>query len=375
MSALLVDDVSDMEEFKSGKLTVLPNPKPDNESKESKPKPISKPVIRNAGDLLADSTIKPPPLLIDGLLHQGLKAVVAGPPKAGKTLVLMDMAMCVANGIPFLEHQTTQSRALFINMEVPEPFIRNRIQALVNKKNETADKPLELTNLDVLTLRGQDGTFEDTFKVLAKEIRSSNYGLIIVDPIYKGMVGRDENSSKDMSALCLTIEKLASDSGAAVVYAHHFSKGRKGATDVLDRMSGSGVFARDADTIINLTPHKDDDCYVMETVTRNLASPDPVVLQRDYPVLVVRPDLNSKDLEGKPGRPSIDDEDELLGLLKEPLSYGEWSKKADSELEMKKGSFETRRKKLIEAGKVEKDGDGKWCRVETPSPSPAEDET
>lgn len=368
MSALFVDEVAQMEAVRSGRIAVLPDPAPDPEPMSDRPHTV-RPRIRNAGELLADSSIKPPPLLIAGLLHQGLKAVVAGPPKAGKTLVLMDMGLSVANGIPFLEHETNKGRVLFINMEVPEPFLRNRIQAQVNKKNESADKPLELTNLDVLTLRGLDESFEETFKAASAAIAAGNYSLIIVDPIYKGMVGRDENSSKDMSELCMTIEKLASNSGAAVVYAHHFSKGRKGATDVLDRMSGSGVFARDADTIINLTPHKDDDCYTMETVTRNLASPDPVVLQRDYPVFVVRPDLDSNDLEGRVGRPGIDDEDELLELLDEPLSYGDWLKKAEVELELKKGSFDTRRKKLLASGKIRKNEDEKWCRVASSSPA------
>ena len=45
-------------------------------------------------------------------------------------------------------------------------------------------------------------------------------------------------------------------SGAAILYAAHFSKGNQAGKDAIDRISGSGVFGRDADTLIILTKHE-----------------------------------------------------------------------------------------------------------------------
>jgi hypothetical protein len=38
----------------------------------------------------------------------------------------------------------------------------------------------------------------------------------------------------------------------------------------MDRMSGSGVFARDADTILTLTEHEVEGCFAVEMNLRNL---------------------------------------------------------------------------------------------------------
>ena len=49
--------------------------------------------------------------------------------------------------------------------------------------------------------------------------------LIIIDAIYEGLGGRDENSTGDISELCNELEQIAVETGAAALYAAHFSKG------------------------------------------------------------------------------------------------------------------------------------------------------
>jgi ATP-dependent 26S proteasome regulatory subunit len=50
------------------------------------------------------------------------------------------------------------------------------------------------------------------------------------------MVGRGENTSGSVSKLCQEIEHLVERTGAAVVYAHHFTKGNQSKKEALDRM-------------------------------------------------------------------------------------------------------------------------------------------
>ena len=56
------------------------------------------------------------------------------------------------------------------------------------------------------------------------------------------------------------LETLASDSGAAILYVHHHAKGGQGKKNSIDRASGSGVFGRFGDAIIDVAElHPDDE--------------------------------------------------------------------------------------------------------------------
>ena len=59
------------------------------------------PEIDRATALLADETIKLPPQIIQGVLHQGLKAVLGGSSKTRKTWILLDAAISHATGTRF----------------------------------------------------------------------------------------------------------------------------------------------------------------------------------------------------------------------------------------------------------------------------------
>ena len=66
-------------------------------------------------------------------------------------------------------------------------------------------------------------------------------------------MGGDENSATDMGLFCNQFDRICSETGAAVIYCHHHSKGAAGSKKVMDRASGSGVFARDPDAILDLS--------------------------------------------------------------------------------------------------------------------------
>lgn len=74
---------------------------------------------------------------------------------------------------------------------------------------------------------------------------------IIIDPIYKVITG-DENSADQMANFCNQFDKVCNELGCAVIYCHHHSKGSQGGKRSMDRASGSGVFARDPDAMLDL---------------------------------------------------------------------------------------------------------------------------
>jgi RecA-family ATPase len=86
---------------------------------------------------------------------------------------------------------------------------------------------------------------------LIRRAQKKNYTAIIIDPIYKVITG-DENSADQMANFCNQFDRVCTELGAAVIYCHHHSKGTQGAKRAMDRSSGSGVFARDPDALLDL---------------------------------------------------------------------------------------------------------------------------
>jgi len=86
---------------------------------------------------------------------------------------------------------------------------------------------------------------------LIRRAQKKNYIAIIIDPIYKVITG-DENSADQMANFCNQFDRVCTELGAAVIYCHHHSKGSQGSKRSMDRASGSGVFARDPDALLDL---------------------------------------------------------------------------------------------------------------------------
>lgn len=209
---------------------------------------------------LADALRDLPPLaepLIEGILRKGHKMLLAGPSKAGKSFALMELAIAVAEGRAWMGRRCTQGRVLYVNLEIDHASCMHRFADIYRA---LAIEPANAGNIDVWDLRGRacpmDRLAPRLIHRAAKRGRDPEHGgysLVIIDPIYKVLVG-DENSASDMGAFCNQFDKVCADLGCAVVYCHHHSKGYQGAKSSIDRMSGSGVFARDPDAILDMTP-------------------------------------------------------------------------------------------------------------------------
>ena len=87
---------------------------------------------------------------------------------------------------------------------------------------------------------------------LIRRAKKKQYIAVIIDPIYKVITG-DENSADQMAHFCNQFDKVCTQLGCAVIYCHHHSKGAQGGKRSMDRASGSGVFARDPDALLDMT--------------------------------------------------------------------------------------------------------------------------
>lgn len=316
------------------------------------------PAIECAADLLADTTNEIPPQIVHGVLHQGLKAVLGGSSKARKTWILLDLALCVATGSPWWKFPTTKGKVLYINFEIPRPFIAGRINSLCEKKDIS-----DLGNLDVWNLRGKAAGFDKLMPEIIAQIKDLRYSLVIIDPIYKGLGGRDENSAGDISQLCNELERVAVETGAAVMYAAHFSKGNQAGKEAMDRISGSGVWTRDADTIITMTKHKEeqDHAYTVDLILRNLPEQEPFVVAWDWPLMTLREDLNPDDLKQVKGRKKSFEDTDIIEILREMQrpTTSDWQKRCE-ERGISSSSFYRLRRSSQRSGRIVQVEGDRW---------------
>nr|DAK49228.1 MAG TPA: Regulatory protein repA [Caudoviricetes sp.] len=200
---------------------------------------------------LADSWDNLPelaPELIKGVLRQGHKMLIAGPSKAGKSFALIEMSIAIAEGKKWLGWDCTQGRVLYVNLELDRPSALHRFRDVYQAMGLA---PQNINNIDIWNLRGKTVPMDKLAPKLIRRALKKNYIAVIIDPIYKVLTG-DENSADQMAHFTNQFDKVATELGSSVIYCHHHSKGSQGGKKSMDRASGSGVFARDPDALIDL---------------------------------------------------------------------------------------------------------------------------
>ena len=207
--------------------------------------------------LTKDEFDNPPPLapeLIQGILRVNHKMCVVGPSKAGKSFLLIELAIAIAEGVEWIGHVCRQGKVLYINLELDKSSCTHRF---VDVYKALGVQPQHLDCIERWNLRGRTMTLDKLTPKLIRRAEKKGYAAIIFDPIYKVLTG-DENSASDMAAFCNNFDRIARECGCAIVYCHHHSKGGQGDKRSMDRASGSGVFARDPDAMIDLLPLESD---------------------------------------------------------------------------------------------------------------------
>lgn len=189
------------------------------------------------------------PPLIDGVLRQGHKMLVAGPSKAGKSFALIELSIALAEGVKWLGFNCAQGRVLYVNLELDRASCLHRFKDVYRAMHLT---PNHLDHIDIWNLRGRSVPMDKLAPKLIRRAAKKNYIAVIIDPIYKVITG-DENSADQMAKFCNQFDLICTELGTAVIYCHHHSKGAQGGKRSMDRASGSGVFARDPDALLDLT--------------------------------------------------------------------------------------------------------------------------
>ena len=200
---------------------------------------------------LADYAADPPTLpeeLISGVLRRGHKMLISGSSKAGKSFLLMELCIALAEGKPWLGFPCKKGRVLYVNLEIDPASCVNRFCKIYDALGYARE---HIDDIIIWNLRGHAVPLDKLVPKLIRRVRDQRLDAIIIDPIYKVITG-DENSASDMAAFCNQFDRICNETGCSTIYCHHHSKGSQGAKRAMDRASGSGVFARDPDAQLDM---------------------------------------------------------------------------------------------------------------------------
>jgi hypothetical protein len=306
-------------------------------------------------------TSEQPDQILRGILYKGCKGILTGGSKSFKTWTLLDVAFCVGNGLHWWGTHTLKCPVLYLDFELLDYDFRWRMEQIAEAHGEGAVDAVERIGLRSRRLNTKH------WSEIYRYVVESGAGLVVADPTYKLLPPHgDENAAGTIAEVAHLFDLLSEETGAAIVFAQHFSKGNQAQKESIDRAAGSGVWARDADAIICMTKHAEgEDCLTVETTLRSFPRIDPFVVRWSFPLFERAIDLNPADLKqpaklgGSVIRYSVDDLVKCLGS--KDLKTAEFQKLVRTETGMSNGKFYDLLKAGQDKGTLHKsEVDGKW---------------
>lgn len=186
--------------------------------------------IRTAVDALQD--VPPLEYLVDQLLPVPSLSIVYGGPGSLKSMILADMAICVAGGVRWLDQlgsdmvqpgvslTVTQAPVLWIDFDNGLRRTDIRIGAMLRGRVLPDTTPIHYVSMPLPHL---DTSKPDHIERLGALIRGAGYRLVIIDNL--GLVtGNVEENSAAMAAVMGNLRRLSEETGAAIVLIHHQRK-------------------------------------------------------------------------------------------------------------------------------------------------------
>jgi hypothetical protein len=233
------------------------------------------------------------PVVIDGLLRQGETMNVIGASKAGKSWLIHGLAVSVANGLWWLGREVAAGKVLIVDNELHEETLSDRVEkvaaaTIISSEFDSVQQAASTDMIDLMPLRGIgiDADVNGLYRRLAS-IERGKYRLICVDALYRAIpAGTSESDNAQMMAVYNCLDRIARETGAAIVLNHHATKGDQSGKAVTDVGSGAGAISRATDTHLVIRPHEDSDLCVLEAVCRSFPPPPPRSIRFDWPLWV-----------------------------------------------------------------------------------------
>jgi len=191
--------------------------------------------------------------LVPGLIPAGALVLVAGRPKAGKSILTLNLAVALSTAGNFLGHHLDPAPVGVIQLEDPPVLIRQRLEKMAPGSEEgpmiSAGAPWD-SRLRAL---------------LPFFIRRHGLKLIVIDHLTLWAAGAKENSAEEMAGILYGLRQVVQETGATIVVVHH---SRKSGGEHGDAIRGSSAILAAVDVAFELLHEEEEASGRLRVISR-----------------------------------------------------------------------------------------------------------
>ena len=259
---------------------------------------VEPPRLRTARTLIEEYPALRSPV-IDGLLRKGETANIIAAPKVGKSWLVLDLALAVATGRPWLGvFPTTPGDVLILDNELHPESSAHRVPRVADARGIGREDWVDSVVIE--NLRGRLQSI-DQMHAFFDAIEPGRFKIIILDAFYRFMPSGDENDNALMASVYNLLDRYAAQLESCFVLIHHSSKGNQSQKGVTDVGAGAGSQSRAADCHLILRPHEQDGVIVLDAAVRSFPPVAPMCLRWEFPLFDEAEEVDPTKLQGAKG--------------------------------------------------------------------------
>lgn len=205
------------------------------------------------------TAIAAPEYLVDGLLEERSVAGIVAPPESGKSLLALELAVCVAMGFPFHGRAVRRGLVVYLAGE-GQHGLAARLQALATRHpiaNDTDIVPLRIARSATSLIDPLEYLKVQAAIDAEVERYQMPLSLLVIDTLSRFM-GGDESKAQDMGAYLNAVDGLRA--GAAAVTLHHPGHGDatrgRGSSSWRGALDTEYLLAKNTDNVVTVTCQK-----------------------------------------------------------------------------------------------------------------------
>ena len=187
-------------------------------------------------NLFVLSALPAVPFYVRDWLPKRGKSLLYAPPKTGKSYLCLQLARCIGCGESFLGIPTTKGSVLYVQFELGEEILQNRMKRETKKDYDNVFVGTTFS-MKLDTKQGQDQ--------LWRAMEAVEPSVLILDPKIK-MIAGDENESHEMRPVCDFLDTIIEGFDCSVLVIDHSGK------DESKRGRGSSVWEGWVDSYLQM---------------------------------------------------------------------------------------------------------------------------
>lgn len=165
--------------------------------------------------------LPPPEWLVHGLIPEKSLVVPFGPPKSGKTFIVLSFSLHIAAGKAWFGYPVKQGAVVYIAGE-GTGGLSQRLKAMRSHYDISIDEPF-WTVPRAVNFR-LEGEVEALAELIRTTIGDTPVRLVVIDTLARAMPGADENSAQEVGLVIAGCDRLRGQLGCTTLPVHHSGK-------------------------------------------------------------------------------------------------------------------------------------------------------